>query len=90
MPCPCRQLAATKRCSRVLMLDEIGYLPMTREEASLFFRLLFMHGNLRKCFETNIELQHSINLKCMQAYRVTRKLLIAYKQLRRAMLTRHA
>ncbi|EDW8121917.1 AAA family ATPase [Salmonella enterica subsp. enterica serovar Sundsvall] len=26
--------------SRVLILDEIGYLPMTREEASLFFRLL--------------------------------------------------
>ncbi len=25
---------------RVLILDEIGYLPMTREEASLFFRLL--------------------------------------------------
>ncbi|MFP1497619.1 IS21-like element helper ATPase IstB [Escherichia coli] len=26
--------------ARVLILDEIGYLPMTREEASLFFRLL--------------------------------------------------
>lgn len=26
--------------SRVLILDEIGYLPMNREEASLFFRLL--------------------------------------------------
>ena len=25
---------------RVLILDEIGYLPMNREEASLFFRLL--------------------------------------------------
>lgn len=25
---------------KVLMLDEIGYLPMTREEASLFFRLI--------------------------------------------------
>ena len=25
---------------RLLILDEIGYLPMTREEASLFFRLL--------------------------------------------------
>jgi len=25
---------------RVLMLDELGYLPLTREEASLFFRLL--------------------------------------------------
>jgi DNA replication protein DnaC len=25
---------------RVLILDEIGYLPMTREEASLFFRLV--------------------------------------------------
>ncbi|EOS93928.1 istB-like ATP-binding family protein [Erwinia tracheiphila] len=23
-----------------MILDEIGYLPMTREEASLFFRLL--------------------------------------------------
>jgi DNA replication protein len=26
--------------ARVLILDEIGYLPMNREEASLFFRLL--------------------------------------------------
>lgn len=26
--------------TRVLLLDEIGYLSMTREEASLFFRLL--------------------------------------------------
>ncbi len=26
--------------ARVLILDEIGYLPMTREEASSFFRLL--------------------------------------------------
>lgn len=26
--------------ARVLLLDEIGYLSMTREEASLFFRLL--------------------------------------------------
>ncbi len=26
--------------ARVLILDEIGYLPMTREEAILFFRLL--------------------------------------------------
>lgn len=26
--------------ARVLVLDEIGYLPMNREEASLFFRLL--------------------------------------------------
>jgi DNA replication protein DnaC len=25
---------------RVLILDELGYLPLTREEASLFFRLL--------------------------------------------------
>jgi DNA replication protein DnaC len=25
---------------KVLILDEIGYLPMTREEASLFFRLV--------------------------------------------------
>lgn len=25
---------------KVLVLDEIGYLPMTREEASLFFRIL--------------------------------------------------
>jgi len=25
---------------KVLVLDEIGYLPMTREEASLFFRLI--------------------------------------------------
>ncbi|EPQ7574459.1 ATP-binding protein, partial [Escherichia coli] len=26
--------------AQVLILDEIGYLPMNREEASLFFRLL--------------------------------------------------
>lgn len=26
--------------ARVLILDEIGYLPMNREEVSLFFRLL--------------------------------------------------
>ena len=31
---------ATDAGHRVLILDEIGYLPMTREEASLFFRLL--------------------------------------------------
>ena len=29
---------------RVLILDELGYLPLTREEASLFFRLL-----VRRC-----------------------------------------
>lgn len=29
--------------ARVLILDEIGYLPMNREEASLFFRLLKPH-----------------------------------------------
>ena len=33
---PCSQLASP----RVLILDELGYLPLTREEASLFFRLL--------------------------------------------------
>src|SRR5262245_49434944 len=33
---PCSQLATP----RVLVLDELGYLPLTREEASLFFRLL--------------------------------------------------
>ena len=31
---------------RLLILDELGYLPLTREKASLFFRLLLM-----RCYE---------------------------------------
>ena len=40
-----QQLAAP----RLLILDELGYLPLSREEASLFFRLLvrrYEHGSL--------------------------------------------
>ncbi|SRV09589.1 insertion element IS2 transposase InsD [Shigella sonnei] len=36
----CYRANETRQFARVLILDEIGYLPMNREEASLFFRLL--------------------------------------------------
>lgn len=39
-PHPCGGERRPRKVDRRLILDEMGYLPMSREEASLFFRLL--------------------------------------------------
>lgn len=58
---------------RVLILDELGYLPFTREEASLFFRLLVRRYKWASLIDLDpAPSRHMVNIKG-DSYRLRKK-----------------